>query len=448
MHVLRVWAALAVIAGVVFGAGIASASEPYLDEDFESGSLDFNARAWGFSPVEGHVGAGVKVVIPQGAHWGGNAHFYFDQKGFDEPDELWWRYWVKFPADFVLGDRDGGKLPGPAGLYHYRCLGGRESTVEEPCWTARGSFARSIPEYGSPDYPQGPDGVTWIGTYAYHLDGAGESIRWSKPASVLANGRWYCVEGHVRLNTPGLADGVLEGWVDGAKALSRSDVAFRRAGEEWMHVQSFWFLGYYGGASTSPVRNEIHFDSLSLHDERIGCDDSTPQRERLRDLREATFPTEISWLLERGISLGCNPPDNNRFCPSDVVTRGQMAGFLTRALGLPTAPSPFSDTVGSPFEREIGGLALAGITDGCGSGQFCPDQPMSREQMAAFLVRAYSLYRPDADSFSDDDDSLFEGDIEALRYAGVTMGCGEGRFCPRDPVSRDQMAAFLYRLSH
>lgn len=441
------------LVGLVFGlvllaTPVAASDKPYLDEDFSAGSMDFNSAAWGFKTVSGHVGDGVAAVIPAGKHWGGNAHFYFNSKGFDEPDELWWRYWIKFPAEFVLGDRDGGKLPGPAGLYNYRCLGGKTSTVEQPCWSARNSFTRNIPEYGAPDYPQGPDGVAWMGTYAYHLDGPtgnGDSLRWAKDPGVLTYGRWYCIEGHLRLNTPGANNGVIEAWVDGKNAYSRSDFAFRRVGEEWMHIQDFWFLGYYGGDNPSPAYNEIHFDSVSLAPFRVGCDDSIVHQEALRDLRGTTFPTEIEWLVDRGVSLGCNPPDNNRFCPYGAVTRGEMAAFLTRALGLTPTVSPFGDTSGSVFEGEIGALAAAGITAGCAVDRFCPQDPVTREQMAAFLRRAFTLYRPNTDTFVDDDDSLFEADIEALRYAGITTGCATELFCPRALVTRQEMAAFLYR---
>ncbi|MFP3915557.1 MAG: S-layer homology domain-containing protein [Actinomycetota bacterium] len=57
-----------------------------------------------------------------------------------------------------------------------------------------------------------------------------------------------------------------------------------------------------------------------------------------------TFHDDITWLAESGITRGCNPPDNTRFCPDEAVTRGQMAAFLTRALDLPAAAGDFSDT--------------------------------------------------------------------------------------------------------
>ncbi|MDX2342405.1 MAG: right-handed parallel beta-helix repeat-containing protein, partial [Acidimicrobiia bacterium] len=106
------------------------------------------------------------------------------------------------------------------------------------------------------------------------------------------------------------------------------------------------------------------------------------------------FFGDIEWLDGAGITKGCNPPTNDRFCPEQPVTRGQMAAFLTRALDLGSGtPGAFSDDDGSVFELDIEALAGAGITKGCNpptNDQFCPEQPVTRGQMAAFLYRALS----------------------------------------------------------
>jgi hypothetical protein len=105
----------------------------------------------------------------------------------------------------------------------------------------------------------------------------------------------------------------------------------------------------------------------------------------------------------------------------------------------------FSDDDGSVFEEAIESLAAAGITSGCGGDRFCPDDPVTRGQMAAFLQRALGLAVPSSDHFTDDDGSRFEEAIESLAAAGITSGCSETRFCPEDLVTRGQMAAFLTR---
>lgn len=166
------------------------------------------------------------------------------------------------------------------------------------------------------------------------------------------------------------------------------------------------------------------------------------------------FYDDITWLHDEGITKGCNPPANALFCPEDSVTRGQMAAFLSRALHLPqpTRSNWFADDDGSVFEGEIDRLASAGITKGCNPPEntmFCPDELVTRAQMATFLARALELETGSGlDWFNDDDQSVHSADIDRLRAAWVTFGCNpptENRFCPDDVVTRQQMAAFLHR---
>lgn len=170
------------------------------------------------------------------------------------------------------------------------------------------------------------------------------------------------------------------------------------------------------------------------------------------------FEADIAWLGREGITRGCNPPLNDLFCPDADVTRGQMAAFLHRALSDLVEPiqepTLFVDVGGSAFEDDIAWLSSTGTTKGCnpseGNTKFCPDENVTREQMAAFLVRALG-YTDDGggDLFIDDDLSIFERDIDRLATAGVTKGCnpsdGNNEFCPKDYVTRGQMAAFLHR---
>lgn len=162
----------------------------------------------------------------------------------------------------------------------------------------------------------------------------------------------------------------------------------------------------------------------------------------------------IEAIAAVGITRGCNPPFGDRFCPSDNVTRGQMAAFLVRALGLVDDGGKdwFIDDNGSGFEADINKLATAGITRGCNPpirDRFCPTGFVTRGEMAAFLVRAYEYSDPGpSDWFPDDDGHLFEADINRLRTAGVTLGCRaepDPLYCPNGLVKRDQMASFLGR---
>jgi hypothetical protein len=166
-----------------------------------------------------------------------------------------------------------------------------------------------------------------------------------------------------------------------------------------------------------------------------------------------TFFGDVSWLGVTGITRGCNPPVNDLFCPDDNVTRGQMAAFVGRALDYRDGGEIdfFTDDDGTIFEMDINRLAAAGVTFGCNpptNDHYCPDAVVTREQMASFLVRAMSLGDAPADIFSDDDGSVHELDINSLYASGITRGCNppvNDRFCPRDPVTRGEMAAFLHR---
>jgi endonuclease YncB( thermonuclease family) len=158
---------------------------------------------------------------------------------------------------------------------------------------------------------------------------------------------------------------------------------------------------------------------------------------------DGTHTAAIEWLVEQGITTGCG---GGLFCPGDPVSREQMATFLLRALDLAASDgSSFADVnAGSTHEPAIGALRDAQITTGCGGGRFCPGDPVSREQMATFLLRALELTPGDGSTFRDvTAGTTHEPAIGALRDAAITTGCGNGNYCPSRSVSREQMATFL-----
>ena len=165
--------------------------------------------------------------------------------------------------------------------------------------------------------------------------------------------------------------------------------------------------------------------------------------------------TNIEAMFAAGITVGCGREPPRRFCPDQPVTRAQMATFLARALN-PEAPSGsagFADVDPSGVHTaNIEALFAAGITVGCGREppRFCPGQPVTRAQMATFLARALNPEAPSGSAgFADVDPSgVHTANIEALFAAGITVGCGREpprRFCPDQPVTRAQMATFLAR---
>ena len=160
----------------------------------------------------------------------------------------------------------------------------------------------------------------------------------------------------------------------------------------------------------------------------------------------------IEAIAARDVTRGCDPPSNTHFCPVASVTRGEMAAFLRRALELDASPQDhFGDDDGTTFEADINALAHAGITKGCNppdNDQFCPGGQVTRGEMAAFLKRAFRYGSASTDHFEDDDGHLFEADINAIAGAGVTKGCNppaNDRYCPDAVVARGEMASFLAR---
>lgn len=159
----------------------------------------------------------------------------------------------------------------------------------------------------------------------------------------------------------------------------------------------------------------------------------------------------IDVIAAAQITLGCNPPDNSEYCPEREITRGEMAAFMARAFNLPEGPDAFTDDGDSIFEGDINAIADVGITLGCNpptNDQFCPERDMTRGEMAAFVVRAWELPASEVDAFTDDEGSVFEADINALAAAGVTVGCNpptNDQFCPDRNMSRGEMASFIAR---
>jgi len=170
---------------------------------------------------------------------------------------------------------------------------------------------------------------------------------------------------------------------------------------------------------------------------------------RFVDISGSVFLAAIEHLAAIGITQGCNPPQNIRFCPDNLVTRGQMAAFLTRAFGLPsTSTDFFVDDEGAFYEDAANRMAAAGITTGCAPNRYCGERPIPRGQMAAMLSRGLDLPPGGADRFVDDNTSEFEGAINRVAAAGITFGCNppnNNRFCPGDSVNRGQMAGFIRR---
>jgi hypothetical protein len=166
-----------------------------------------------------------------------------------------------------------------------------------------------------------------------------------------------------------------------------------------------------------------------------------------------THEADIEVIAAAGITRGCNPPDNDEYCPEDDFSRGQAAAFFNRALNLNASDvDAFDDDGDSIFEGDINAVAAIGVTRGCNppdNDAYCPDDTVTRAQWASFMVRALGLTEGgDVDRFTDDDGTTHETDINRIAAAGITLGCNppeNDQFCPDDTVTRAQAASFFRR---
>lgn len=161
------------------------------------------------------------------------------------------------------------------------------------------------------------------------------------------------------------------------------------------------------------------------------------------------YSTAVAWLAESGITTGTAP---GQFSPDDPVTRGQMATFLWRYRGTPggSAAAPFVDVDQNRYySPAIDWLYAEGVTTGTSPTEFSPEDPVTRGQMATFLWRLEGSPGGSPPSgFSDVSTGRYYAPaIDWLLARGITTGTSPTEYSPEDPVTRAQMATFLWRLA-
>ncbi len=163
----------------------------------------------------------------------------------------------------------------------------------------------------------------------------------------------------------------------------------------------------------------------------------------------------IDALASQGVFVDTECGDE-LFCPDLPMTRWAMAVWILRILAdepdTVLGVSRFADIApGHWWIRYVERLFDRKITIGCKLEpfQYCPDRPVTRAQMASFLVRALDLEPAPSAGFTDTDRTVHAANIDALFAAGITIGCTTEplRYCPYEPVTRAQMATFLYRMA-
>jgi hypothetical protein len=254
--------------------GIDAHSDVLFFADFETGdgsdgwtsaggtfeTVDTDA-ALGFVPLSGRA---LKVLMAEGANLALSFTYEFQDEVGEEPDEIYWRYYLRFASDWNQ-TVDGGKMPGIAGTYGTAGWGGRPSDGTNG-WSARGSFSETIPD----DNPLA--GRTPLGYYCYHADMEGtygDVWHWLNDyRGLIPRNEWHAVEEYARMNTPGSNDGVLRTWVDGRLAFEKTDISMRTV--DTLHIEEVWMNIYHGGTDVSPYDQHLYIDNVVIARDYIG----------------------------------------------------------------------------------------------------------------------------------------------------------------------------------
>jgi hypothetical protein len=241
-------------------------------------------------------GTCLKVSMPQGTTNSLSIHWPLKNAGI-APDQLYFRYYIKLGPNwnpYMTDGSAGGKFPGladarsthdPSG----QCGNGGDIGDGINCWTARASFydctSNMAPDcsmrYGSYLYfyrQQFGDGSftglpgQWDNDPRQQFTGDGGTCQ-STANNVFCgignggdfvNDRWYRVEEFIKMNTPGVANGIIRGWIDGVLSYEKTNMIFRIPGHDNLHVRTVWLNVYKGGVLGNLNSSEIFLDQMVL----------------------------------------------------------------------------------------------------------------------------------------------------------------------------------------
>ena len=288
--------------------------------------------------------------------------------------------------------------------------------------------------------------VSWIGT-----------VENGKCCYVFIDHPGEYKTGYIHLNndTPGTDDGLGNGIADGIFPGATvqqgqligwvGDSGNAESAGSHLHFE----IRYYGNGYEERINPYPYLLEAPILDAPLG--EPVPEPfvgSTFVDDEGSPHEADIERLVELGVTRGCSETE---YCPTDSITRGQMAAFVRRYLALDavdvTEPS-FHDIVGSIFEEDIEAVVAAGIGFGVDADHYQPDVPLLREEMAKFLVLAFDVAPGSGEMTAFDDvapDSEFADFIAIIQSVEVTKGCSATEYCPTDPVTREQMASFFVR---
>lgn len=189
-----------------------------------------------------------------------NLDYYFKQHLGYEPEEAYFRYYLKIAKGAKVDG--GGKLPGFSGTYDKAGWGGRRNDGTNG-WSARGAFFNATRIDQTVVLP--------IGSYLYDVSKTqkyGRTIPWGSELSSLVADQWYAIEQHIKLNDPGRNNGLLEVWINGIKILQLDNLNFRTVAD--LKIEKVWFNFYFGGTERPTQDFAMYIDNIVIASSYIG----------------------------------------------------------------------------------------------------------------------------------------------------------------------------------
>jgi hypothetical protein len=228
-----------------------------------------------YVPGEGYIGAALRVTLPADGVYGTETPTAdFVKLGYGEQEHLFYRYYLKYSPEFRDATRcDGGKHPGLASDTTIAGNGGTPTDGTNG-WSLRGGYVLNC-DKANPIYPR-----VVLSTYAYYADMVGyygQHWAWTGKgdAGLSKLNEWVCIEGEVKVNTPGSKNGVLRTWVNGRLAFEKTDVFLRKKPPYKipgnLGIRKFWGTLHHGGTRPFGKNVRVWMDQTVVAKSRIGC---------------------------------------------------------------------------------------------------------------------------------------------------------------------------------
>jgi hypothetical protein len=288
----------------------------------------------------------LKVKMEKDKNWALSAFWPLKNANL-APDNLYMRYYLKLSDDWDInmckanGDISGagGKFPGLADVRTWadpggQCGNGGASSDGINCWSMRLNYRNCESNDGEACATK-PEAAMRLGSYLYHplqSGSTGSAAHWdgddwsqakagecdSKPGNlfcgkgdggVLERGLWYQIEMQVGMNTPGQADGVIRGWVNGQLSYEKTNMVFRNKGHDFLHNRLAWFNIYKGGLDGNCSTSHVYLDQMVIAlDQPIGGVDSSTELPPTMNLTVTpeqpteNEPVTVAWASENAQS--------------------------------------------------------------------------------------------------------------------------------------------------